>query len=81
MGARPRKVLNEALDLTVEQRAELAARLIDSLDQKCDGDARSAWEAEIEKRIHELESGTVAAVPWPEARRQILRSPNGANAD
>ena len=81
MGARPRKVLNEALGLTVQQRAELAARLIDSLDQSCDEDARSAWEAEIENRIRELENGTVATVPWPEARRRIMRSRNGADTD
>ena len=28
--------------------------------------------AEVAKRIHELDSGAVAPIPWPEARRMIL---------
>lgn len=81
MAAEPQRVLSDALELTQEQRAELAARLIDSLDEGHDDQSRSAWEAEIERRIRELDAGAVAAVPWREARKAILSSPDGAKGD
>jgi putative addiction module component (TIGR02574 family) len=81
MAAEPRRVLSDALDLSTEQRAELVARLIDSLDEEQDERSRSAWEAEIEERIREIDGGAVNTVPWPEARKAILSPPNGANQD
>jgi putative addiction module component (TIGR02574 family) len=62
------KLLEEALKLSAEARAALAASLLESLDE----DAEAAWATEIAKRIHELDSGAVTPVPWPEARRRIL---------
>ena len=66
------KLLEEALKLAPEARAALAASLLESLDEEVDEDAEAAWAAEIAKRIHELDSGAVTPVPWPEARRMIL---------
>lgn len=66
------KLLAEALGLREEERGELAARLIDSLDPAVDDDAEAAWHLEIQRRIEELETGQVRAIPWPEARRMIL---------
>jgi putative addiction module component (TIGR02574 family) len=68
----PVKLLEEALKLSPEARAALAASLLESLDDGTDEDAEAAWAAEIAKRIHELDSGAVMPVPWPEARRMIL---------
>jgi putative addiction module component (TIGR02574 family) len=68
----PGKLLEEALKLSPEARAALAASLLDSLDQGTDEGAEAAWSAEIAKRVRELESGAVTPVPWSEARRQIL---------
>jgi putative addiction module component (TIGR02574 family) len=68
----PRKLLEEALKLSPEARAALAASLLESLDDGVDEDAEAAWAAEIAKRIRELDSGTVTPIPWPEARRRIL---------
>jgi hypothetical protein len=43
-----------------------------------DFDAQRAWEEEISRRLKELEEGKVKPVPWPEARRTILkRKPAG----
>jgi putative addiction module component (TIGR02574 family) len=68
----PGKLLEEALKLTPEARAALAASLLESLDDAVDEDAEAAWAEEIDKRIHQLDSGAVTAVPWSEARRMIL---------
>ena len=69
-----RRLLEEALKLPPEARGALAGRLIESLDVDVDADAEAAWDAELRRREQELDSGKVKAVPWTEARRQILRS-------
>ncbi len=66
------ELLMEALDLPVEARAELAASLIDSLDDEVDENAEAAWDAEVRRRFQEVHSGSVKLVPWTEARRRIL---------
>lgn len=71
------KLLADALRLPPQARAALAAQLIDSLDEEIDEDAEAAWSAEIARRVRELETGRVKAVPWSEARRQILGLPSG----
>ncbi len=67
----PGKLLEEALKLSPEARAALAASLLESLDQDVDEDAEAAWAEEVAKRLHELDSGAVTPVPWSEARRTI----------
>lgn len=69
------KLLAEALQLPPQARAALAGQLIESLDKEVDEDAEAAWSAEIARRVKELETGRVKAVPWSEARRQILELP------
>ncbi len=66
------KLLKEALDLPLEARAALAGSLIESLDEAIDEDAEAAWQAEISKRLNEIDSGKVKLVPWAEARRRIF---------
>jgi putative addiction module component (TIGR02574 family) len=68
----PHRLLEDALKLPPEARAALAASLLESLDEEIDEDAEAAWAKEIAKRIHELDSGMVTPIPWPEARRRIL---------
>ena len=70
------KLLADALQLADNDRAEMASRLIDSLDPSRDDDAQSAWSAEIARRIAALDSGATTAVPWPEARRMIAGNEN-----
>ena len=67
-----KKLLDEALRLPTEVRAALAGSLIESLDETVDEDAESAWAEKIQRRIEEIESGTVKTVPWSKARRMIL---------
>jgi putative addiction module component (TIGR02574 family) len=67
------RLLDEALDLPDSERAELAARLIESLDAAEQDDVDAAWAAEIERRCTALDSGEAVASDWSEARARIER--------
>jgi len=58
-----RQLEAEALKLPAEDRARLAQRLIASLDEGIDRDAEQLWLQEAERRLEELESGRITAVP------------------
>ncbi|MFN7573324.1 MAG: addiction module protein [Betaproteobacteria bacterium] len=73
MGDVPTKLLQQALLLSESERAALAAALLDTLDEGADPDAESAWAAEIERRIAEVDSGAVQTIPWAKARAMIQR--------
>ena len=45
----------------------------DQHDEEVDPDVEAAWDAEIIRRVGELDSGLVKTIPWSEARQQILR--------
>ena len=50
-------LLNDAMRLPDEQRAALAAALIESLDESVDEDAEAAWSVEIARRLQQVQSG------------------------
>lgn len=64
-------VLKRALALPAEDRAELAGSLLESLDVGQDPDAEAAWQQEVARRIQDLDSGKVTAIPWAEVRRRV----------
>ena len=71
MSTRADTILGTALALPPDERAWLAEELIASLDQGKDSGVDSAWAAEIERRITEIESGEAETVSWEEARERI----------
>lgn len=64
-------LLQKALALSEEERAELACSLIDSLEPTLDEGVGSAWEQEIARRISDLDSGQAKTVPWEEVRGRL----------
>lgn len=72
MSHKGQKVLEEALTLAPEERADLAATLIDSLDETEEAAVDEAWALEIQRRLREVDSGAVKTIPWSEARKRIL---------
>ena len=58
-------VESQALELSPEERVELANRLLSSL--AVDSEIEEAWSAEVERRLAEVESGRMALVPLEEA--------------
>ena len=74
MQADVQELIEAALKLPPEARGAIASRLLDSLqDEEVDADVETAWDAEIARRVSELDSGQVKTIPWSEARQQILR--------
>jgi len=68
------KLLKDVLALSDRERAEIAARLVESLeaDEAEDPDeVEAAWAAELERRCDALDAGTTGTTPWPEVRRGI----------
>jgi putative addiction module component (TIGR02574 family) len=65
------ELLKRALNLSVAERAELADSLIESLEAGEDTAVQAAWDAEILRRMKDLESGTVKPVSLEEARRRL----------
>jgi putative addiction module component (TIGR02574 family) len=63
------EILNAALKLNEKEKAAIAASLIESLDPSLDEDVESAWQAEIQTRLHEVQNGIVSLVPWSEVRK------------
>jgi hypothetical protein len=61
--SRTEHLLAQALELPDADRADLAARLIASLDPTTDSGAAEAWTKEVGRRIAELDSGQVENVP------------------
>ena len=70
------ELLEKAMSLPDQERAELASSLIDSLDPTVDEDAELAWQQEISRRMDEVKSGKVKTIPWREVQqkgRALLR--------
>jgi putative addiction module component (TIGR02574 family) len=66
------KLLEKALSLSIEEQEALAESLISNLGGKVDEGLQAAWEAEIGKRVTELDSGEVKTTSWAEVRRRNL---------
>ena len=71
------ELLQRALALSEEERAELASTLIDSLDTILDPSAEAAWQEEIARRAEELQSGKMKSVSWQTVREKGRAVLNG----
>jgi len=67
------ELLNRALALTAEERAELAGSLLESLDGPPEDPeaVEAAWNEEIARRIEDLDSGKVKPVSLETFRRKL----------
>ena len=68
MGNRLEVLQAEALTLTPGERAALAQLLLASLDE--DAEIEDAWAIEVERRIAEVEAGSVQVIPIADALAQ-----------
>ena len=55
-----------AKELALEERAQLAQELMESVDQESDPEVEAAWEAEIASRITRYERGEAKLIPASE---------------
>jgi len=61
-----KEIAAEALELPLAARAELASRLLDSLDDLSEEENEQLWAQEAERRYAEYKSGGIDAVPADE---------------
>ena len=67
------RIAEEALALSVQDRADLADRLVQSLDSEGDQFWREQWEREALNRLEEVRSGAVRLVPGRAAMAELRR--------
>jgi putative addiction module component (TIGR02574 family) len=65
-----KELLQKALALPDNERAELAGTLISSLDATVDPDVDTAWQQEVARRLHEVQSGKVGTISWEEVQQK-----------
>lgn len=76
MTERARELLDEALTLVPEERADVAAQLLASLGEPLAAgrpETREAWAAEIERRARRVLSGQSSGEPWDAVRGRVAQ--------
>ena len=56
----------KAKELALEERAQLAQQLMESVDQESDPEVEAAWEREIASRVARYEHGEAKLIPASE---------------
>jgi putative addiction module component (TIGR02574 family) len=67
------ELYEQASHLPEEDRAELAGKLLESIEDPPDEGIEEAWAAEIERRMVEYRAGRVKTIPWSEVRAHLHR--------
>lgn len=67
------ELAERAMSLPVEQRARLAEQILSTLDPQ-DDSVEQAWDQEIRKRLDEIDSGLVTAIPANEAFAKVRKA-------
>ena len=68
------RVAEQAMRLPPESRAELASRLVESLDAEEIGRIDRLWLDEAERRRDEVRTGRVKTIPGADVRRMVWRA-------
>ena len=68
------ELYEQAAHLSDDDRAELAGKLLESIEDPPDEGVEEAWAAEIERRMVEYRAGRVKTIPWSEVRAHLHRS-------
>ena len=76
MTDRAQQLLREALTLPEDQRADIAAELLASLDESPTIDREgieAAWAREIERRARRVMAGQSDGEPWEDVRARVAQ--------
>jgi putative addiction module component (TIGR02574 family) len=66
-------LLDSALKLPSEDRARIAAELIASLDGIPEAGVEAAWDAEVERRIEQVDQGKVQLLDWNAVKAEVAQ--------
>ena len=75
MSSRGTQVLKEALSLPAAERAEIAERLLSSLDPPSQEGIDELWGKEAEWRLDAFDRGEIKAIPAKQVFEQISKMP------
>ncbi|HEY4641610.1 MAG TPA: addiction module protein [Thermoanaerobaculia bacterium] len=67
-----KQLFREAAELPENDRAALAGMLIESLEPAPTPEVKAAWSREIERRVREIDEGSVELVSWDEVRAELF---------
>ena len=68
------EIISALLALSPRKRAEIAGILLRSLtDEDVEEEVEKAWAKELERRVEEIRSGSVRAVPGDTAMKRLRR--------
>jgi putative addiction module component (TIGR02574 family) len=76
MTSRAQELLRDALTLPADERADVAAELLASLDGPTPPEATAVeamWAREIERRARRVMAGESAGEPWGDVRKRVVR--------
>ena len=65
-------VFQQAVQLPERDRATLAGLLIETLDPISEPGVEAAWFEEIERRVAEIDAGTVELISWEDVRAELF---------
>lgn len=71
MGDAARRLIDQALALSEDEREVIAVELMASLTER-DEDWESAWALEVERRVAEVRAGSVALRSWSAVKTDLL---------
>jgi putative addiction module component (TIGR02574 family) len=65
-------IINVAMELNLEDRAQLAGTLLFSLDEPSESKVERLWLQEAERRLQDFRSGKVKGIPAKEVFNQAI---------
>jgi putative addiction module component (TIGR02574 family) len=65
-------VFLQAVQLPERDRTTVAGLLIETLDPVSEPEVEAAWSEEIERRLAEIDAGTVELIPWEKVRAELF---------
>lgn len=66
------EITAEAMKLALEERAQLASRLLLSLEEPSESEIERLWLEEAERRLKEFREGRVQGIPGDEVFRRAI---------
>jgi len=67
-------LIKYALEKPETERARIAESLIASLDKTSGHDVERAWQAEVLRRVQEIDSEEAECLPWETIRDRLCRN-------
>lgn len=72
MSKKLEEIINVAKDLSLEERAELAGKLLLSLDEPSESEVERLWLKEAERRLQEYREGKMKGIPAEEVFNRAI---------